>query len=195
MGQRLVMTVRKEQKDIAKIYFHWSGYSDSALEEAKSLLAQIDVNENNIKKLQLDIIRVCESKGGGIDGGEKSKEFSYVRNMFPNVKFKEDPHRNNGLVALSESGMREVQGWSEGDLVIDLDYNRIYNSVCFEYSSLQEYEEYTEQSVNEIDCYKSDIDITDFPIEDIDKVIDFITYVTNRGGIAKNSESYIDFIY
>lgn len=195
MGQRLVITVRKEQKDIAKIYFHWSGYSVSALEETRSLLEDIDTNEEDIKKLQLNIIRSCESMGGGIDGGAGSAEFSYVCNMFPNVNFKEDPNRNFGLVALSENDMEEMQRWSEGNIVIDLDYNKIYNSVFFEYHSLEEYEAETDQSADEVSCYESDIDISDFQVEYIDEVIDFISFVIRAGGIAKNGESYIDFIY
>lgn len=195
MGQRLVITVRKEQEDISKIYFHWSGYSESALEETRSLLKDIDTKEENIKKLQLNIIRACESMGGGIDGGAGSEEFSYVCNMFPNVSFKEDPNRNCGLVALSENDMEKIQRWSNGNIVIDLDYNRIYNSVFHEYHSLEEYEAYTEKSAYEVYCYESDIDITDFRIEYIDEVIDFIDVVISAGGIAKNCGTYIDFIY
>ena len=195
MGQRLVITVRKEQEDIAKIYFHWSGYSVSALEETRSLLEDIDTNEEDIKKLQLNIIRACESMGGGIDGGAGSEEFSYVCNMFPNVSFKEDPNRNCGLVALSENDMEKIQLWSNGNIVIDLDYNRIYNSVLHEYHSLEEYEAETGQSADEVYCCESDIDITDFRMEYIDEVIDFIDVVIRAGGIAKNCGTYIDFIY
>lgn len=195
MGQRLVITVRKEREDIAKIYFHWSGYSVSALEETRSLLEDIDINEEDIKKLQLNIIRACESMGGGIDGGAGSEEFSYVCNMFPNLSFKEDPNRNCGLVALSENDMEKIQLWSNGNIVIDLDYNRIYNSVLHEYHSLEEYEAYTDESADEVYCCESDIDIADFRMEYIDEVIDFISFVIRAGGIAKNGESYIDFIY
>lgn len=35
MGQRLVMTIRKNREDICKIYYHWSAYTSSALKEAK----------------------------------------------------------------------------------------------------------------------------------------------------------------
>lgn len=195
MGQRLVITVRKEQEDIAKIYFHWSGYSVSALQETRSLLEAIDTNEEDIKKLQLNIIRACESMGGGIDGGAGSEEFSYVCNMFPNVNFKGDPSRDFGLVALSERGMSEMQCWIDENIVIDLDCNRIYNSVFYEYHSIEEYEEETDQSADSVYCYESDIDITDFRMEYIDEVIDFISLVIRAGGIAKNGESYIDFIY
>mgnify|MGYP003470478795 FL=1 len=195
MGQRLVITVRKEQEKKEKIYFHWSGYSVSALEETRSLLKDIDTKEENIKKLQLNIIRACESMGGGIDGGAGSEEFSYVCNIFPNVSFKEDPNRNCGLVALSENDMEKIQLWSNGNIVIDLDYNRIYNSVLHEYHSLEEYEAETGQSADEVYCCESDIDITDFRMEYIDEVIDFIDVVIRAGGIAKNCGTYIDFIY
>ena len=195
MGQRLVITVRKEQEDIAKIYFHWSGYSESALEETRSLLKDIDTKEENIKKLQLNIIRACESMGGGIDGGAGSEEFSYVCNMFPNVNFKGDPSRDFGLVALSERGMSEMQCWIDENIVVDLDCNRIYNSVFYEYHSIEEYEAETDQSADSVYCYESDIDIADFRVEYIDEVIDFISLVIRAGGIAKNGESYIDFIY
>ena len=194
MGQRLVITVRKEREDIAKIYFHWSGYSVSALEETMSLLEDIDTNEEDIKKLQLNIIRACESMGGGIDGGAGSEEFSYVCNMFPNVSFKEDPNRNCGLVALSENDMGKLQRWSNGNIVIDLDYNKIYNSVLHEYHSIEEYEAETGQRADEVYCCESDIDITDFRMEYIDEVIDFIGAVIRAGGIAKNCGTYIDFI-
>lgn len=195
MGQRLVITVRKEQEDIAKIYFHWSGYSVSALEETRSLLKDIDTKEENIKKLQLNIIRSCESMGGGIDGGAGSAEFSYVCNMFPNVNFKVYPDRSCGLVALSENDMKEMQCWIDGNIVIDLDYNRIYNSVFYEYHSLEEYEAETDQNADEVCCYESDIDISDFRVEDIDEVIDFVSFVIRAGGVAKHCGTYIDFIY
>lgn len=194
MGQRLVITVRKKQEDIAKIYFHWSGYSVSALEETRYLLEYIDTNEEDIKKLQLHIIRACESIGGGIDGGAGSEEFSYVCDMFPNVSFKENPNRNYGLVALSENDMEKIQRWSNGNIVLDLDYNRIYNSVFHEYHSLEEYEAYTDKSADEVYCYESDIDIADFRMEYIDEVIDFIGFVIRAGGIVKNCGTYIDFI-
>lgn len=195
MGQRLVITVRKERENIAKIYFHLSGCSVSALEETRSLLEGIDTNEEDIKKLQINIIRACESMGGGIDSGAGSEEFSYVCNIFPNVNFKVDPNRNFGLVALSERGMREMQYWSDEHIVVDMDYNRIYNSVFYEYHSIEEYEAETDQSADSVYCYESDIDIADFRVEDIDEVIDFISFVIRAGGIAKHCGTYIGFIY
>lgn len=41
MGQRLIITVRNHGRDLAKIYYHWSAYTRSALEETKELLDHI----------------------------------------------------------------------------------------------------------------------------------------------------------
>ena len=38
MGQRLVVTVKNNGKDLAKIYFHWSAYTVSALMEARRIV-------------------------------------------------------------------------------------------------------------------------------------------------------------
>lgn len=41
MGQRLVITVQNHGKNLAKIYYHWSAYSRSALEEARTLIHHV----------------------------------------------------------------------------------------------------------------------------------------------------------
>lgn len=38
MGQRLVITVHAFDEDIATIYYHWSAYTTSALDEAQKIL-------------------------------------------------------------------------------------------------------------------------------------------------------------
>ena len=37
MGHRLVITIHAFNEDIAKIYYHWSAYTTSALQEAKDI--------------------------------------------------------------------------------------------------------------------------------------------------------------
>ena len=38
MGQRLVITIHAFDEDIATIYYHWSAYTTSALQEAKDII-------------------------------------------------------------------------------------------------------------------------------------------------------------
>lgn len=144
MGQRLVITVVENHEDIAKLYFHWSAYSVSALEETKSVLDKLLDEERwkNIKDTRLKLIKIAEELGGGIDGGKDSDEWKYVASKYPNRKFKtKNINRNYGLIAISEAGMDNMQDWSEGDVTIDLDAEMIYNEVYGCYSSIEEVEE------------------------------------------------------
>lgn len=43
MGQRLVITVHAFDEDIATIYYHWSAYTTSALQEAKDIIDKVDL--------------------------------------------------------------------------------------------------------------------------------------------------------
>lgn len=50
MGQRLVVTITLMGGDVAKLYYHWSAYSISALEETKKIVNHIASNaEQSIK--------------------------------------------------------------------------------------------------------------------------------------------------
>lgn len=141
MGQRLVVTVRSFGKDLAKIYYHWSAYSISALREAKELIDCICEDYHvTEKELQLRLIRFCENNGGGIRAQES--EFDYIKKMFPGETFKtENYSRNYGLIAISEEGMEDLQRWSEGDICIDVDEDTIHNEVFDWYDGIDAYNE------------------------------------------------------
>lgn len=145
MGQRLVVTIQKNCEDIAKLYYHWSAYSFSALKETQEIVNCIYNHKDEAdSELLLRLIRFCEANGGGIDGDEE--EFKYIQALYPNEVFKKDGYsRSYGLIALSENGMEQMQDWSEGDITINLDEETIYNGVFGYYESLEEYN-------NEMSC-------------------------------------------
>ena len=162
MGQRLVVTVKNNGKDLAKIYFHWSAYTVSALMEARRIVDCIcEEDYKTEKELKLRLIHFCEENGGGIDGGSDSPEFKYIQNMFPNETFKsEGINRTYGLIALSENGMNDLQNWSEGDLDIILDEDLIINYVYFGYDN---FEEYKENRSDWDDDFDKDMKLEDIP--------------------------------
>lgn len=141
MGQRLVVSIESMGECLAKIYYHWSAYTVSALYETQKIVDCIYNKKDETKEeLLLRLIRFCEANGGGIDGNED--EFNYIQGLYPNQTFKKDGYsRNNGLIALSKNGMEDLQGWSEGDVTINIDEDEINFGVCGYYSSLIEYNE------------------------------------------------------
>lgn len=131
MGQRLVITVQSGSENIARIYYHWSAYTRSALEEARNIVQCLrEANPKTIPQTQLALIHMCEKNGGGIAGGLDSLEGIYIQTKWPREKFrKAKPDRSYGLIAITESGMDEMMEWAEGELVIDVEEQMIYNEV------------------------------------------------------------------
>lgn len=198
MGQRLVVTIQSHNEDVAKIYYHWSAYSRSALEEVKSLLDCIlEHDDADEKSLQLRLIRYCEQAGGGIRGAQS--EFDYIQQMFPGKKFKNEGYsRNNGLIAISDHGMTDLQSWSEGDVCINLDNDMIHNTVYYIYDDMkayndehrewdEDYEDLTLDDIPELGC-----DLCDIEFGEIDEVLNALN---NLGGyVCRHGDTIIGLI-
>lgn len=175
MGQRLVVTVRSMGEDLCKMYFHWSAYTIPALMEVRDMMAEFPMEIKSKDEVILYFIRYCEKNGGGIRGGYGSKEWNYVTAKYPNEVFKQDNiSRNQGLIGISEEEMEDIQCWSEGDIIIDLDEMTVHNGVFCCYDNIDELNQ--ELIDREDDAVTlNDIpevgEIGDFDLEDINDVI------------------------
>lgn len=185
MGQRLVVTIQNEGRDIAAIYYHWSAYTHSALYETRKIINciynHLDETEDQIL---LKLIRFVEDDGGCIRGSEK--EHKYIQSLYPDEKFKDEGSRNNGLIALSEDGIRDLQSWSEGDVYIQLDNDMVDFRVYSGYESLEEYIEERKSWDNTFDeeefknIPKLDCCLGHFDVDEIDDVIAKLDSVGNE---------------
>lgn len=138
MGQRLVITIHAFDEDIAKIYYHWSAYTTSALQEAKDIIDNVKwFDAANKDELILRITKQLEKCGGGVNIRDREA----FKEKYPNEVFEDDINRNYGLIAITERGMEELEYWSEGDLTIDFDAEKVYNEVMFTYESDEEFKQ------------------------------------------------------
>lgn len=177
MGQRLVCTIETNEKKLCNIYFHWSAYTYSALLETKKIINCIyNHKDETEKKLLLRLIRFCEENGGGIRGTKD--EFEYIQNLYPNEIFKTDNYsRNEGLIALSEKGIADLQSWSEGDVYINIDTDKVEFCVYAGFENLDEYirereswdDEFDKTELNNIPTF--DFNLGYFNVSDIDAII------------------------
>ena len=184
MGQRLVITIKNEDRELAAIYYHWSAYTYDALVQTKNVIDCIyNHKEETERKMLLRLIRCLEANGGGIVGDEN--EFNYISSLYPNETFKRDGvSRNDGIIALSPDGMAESQSWSEGDVDIHIDSDMVDFCVYSGYSSLEEYldeRESWDEGFDRSECEKNvprvDCNLGYFSIYDINEVIDVIDSV------------------
>lgn len=219
MGQRLVMTIRKNGEDICKLYYHWSAYTSSALQEAKKIVDAITTDEfetethyiKNVKDeerkfsliplekakedIRLRILRYLENTGGSIDGGCDSTEFQYMKELYPDIKFKPfNISRNEGLFACSEDAMDDLQSWSEGDIVIDLDEKIVINEVFYTYFSEEEVKEY--YNITGDIPFINDLGLSCIPFDKIDSVLERVVEMEEISDyVFKNAlNEYIAFI-
>lgn len=169
MGQRLVVTIERTEKPIAKLYFHWSAYTGDALYATRDIVHCIyNHKDETDKDMLLRLIRFCEERGGCIDGGADSEDGKYISQLYPNETFKETGSRSEGLITLSPEGMADMQSMSEGDVYIDLDKDLIDFCVYCGYDSLSEY----------IEERKSwDDDFEEFTLDEIPRVSYELGYI------------------
>lgn len=199
MGQRLVVSIKRnlgDEKSLCKIYYHWSGYTSSALEETLQIINHLksieDIEKVSDKQIQLSLIRFCESNGGGIDGGEN---FDFVEKYFPNEIFKKQGYsRNNGLIAISDKDQEDMQGWSEGDVVVGINDRKVSFRVDW-YVGQTEDEvraEYENTNFDEVINLKYDIEECSY-----EQFADIYEQLAEKeGSIFKNVDgAYYSFIY
>lgn len=192
MGQRLVITANYKNQEIAKIYFHWSAYTVSALQEAYDLINEINISDDTTTEdLQLQLIRYCESHGGCVDGGANSEEMKYVKFIFPKEEFKGNGNRNQGLIAISDIGRDEMQRYSEGDLIINFDSKEVSN-YCYIGWDLAGYKNYRKDELGEEVDFNSieslDLELNCIPFNDLNSAIDNLYDLDDSIYLTKNSK-------
>ena len=118
MGQRLNIQIEANDTDtnetvvLANCYYHWSGYTSSAMELVYEMVSSgiynLDISDPVEKA-----IRLLEETGAGLAKDE-------LTDTYNETKYKISTHRNNGLIAISEKGIKETMTWEESRVTINL---------------------------------------------------------------------------
>ena len=133
MGQRLVISNRINGQEVNNIYYHWSAYTLSAIDEVNSLceyvVKWINENRNDIflkmRSMYNDKIisptdlfnLACYNAVSGIPNNDQ-KSLKYISEIGGNPNNKQ-LNRNEGLIAFSQAGREDSLYWSEGTLPIN----------------------------------------------------------------------------
>lgn len=175
MGQRLTSSIYLNDEEIAKVYYHWSAYYISSLEEAMKF---IDLFENPAANYlpsydyKLRCIRIVEKIGGGID--QTKHEPKAIQMQYPNKKFKKSNiSRNEGLIAITPQGMYELDRWSEGQIDIDFDERVVHNCLPSVFNDKEEMEDFVNSNDIKIDeIVELDFDPCEIPFDRLDDAIE-----------------------
>lgn len=125
MGQRLNLQIEMDipnsgdRQVLANAYYHWSGYTSSAYELVKQIAdSHYCCEECTFMDPVEKAIRLLEATGAGLTEDEFTEEY-------PESKYKKATSRNNGLIAISEEGIKETQNWEEARVTINLTTNMV----------------------------------------------------------------------
>lgn len=154
MGQRLNIEIVKNGEVLANSYYHWSGFSDCAI----NLAIQIINNFEYIKKYKVEkyienqdllfAIRLLEETGAGIENTNRARRL--LKDETDNLKIKECEGRNEGIIGVTKEDIEETRYWEEGRISVDIEKKTVDFNVIEEYTTEQFKKNYGEEEIKKI---------------------------------------------
>lgn len=143
MGQRLVIQNQINYESVNVIYYHWSAYTESSIEELKDFANRLSVNYKNrsdsfltmltnagqelIEKLdngsladneKIDLFNLMTYFSVSGTGASDKDSLKYLSQFTTNIN-RQNVSRNEGLLAITKNDQEDTLGWSEGTLIVD----------------------------------------------------------------------------
>ena len=118
MGQRLNIQIEANNTDtnetvvLANCYYHWSGYTSSAMELVNEIVDSGVYNLDILDPVE-KAIRLLEATGAGLAEVELTDTYNAPKYVLASS-------RNNGLIAISKEGIANTVLWQESRVTINL---------------------------------------------------------------------------
>lgn len=179
MGERLVIDCVRNGEKFATLYFHWSAYTDSAYAEGLKVVSGLMDRgyskgmTKNETILMLEKILREDSKGpsyrdrsfqilmhGGVDQTEAEIAAFEALGLSKEDMDAENISRSEGLISITEQGMRDSETWGEGYAVLDFDNETFENDIFYEEEPDSEAFEFAEIDYNDIPKWEPPMEFT-----------------------------------
>ena len=186
MGQRLNIQFEDNTGVLANAYYHWSGYTSSAMFLTNEIISSdllSDLIDDTSISNKVKAVKLLELTGAGLTIDEFNDDF-------PSHLYKESRGRNEGLIAISKEGIEQTQNWEEARVTIDLDTQQIHFDIYWDVN-IDDYdpEDIAEQS------YDSELNYEDVSFEKFPELYkEFELNYNNNKDIVNTPESRLHFI-
>ena len=131
MGQRLNIQFEDNTGVLANAYYHWLGYTSSAMILTNSIISSDLIDDTSILN-KVKAVKLLELTGVGLTRDE-------FNDGFPSHLYKAAKTRTDGLIAISKEGIEETQSWEEARVTINLDTQQIYLDIYWDVN-IEEYD-------------------------------------------------------
>ena len=166
MGQRLNIEIVSNGELLANSYYHWSGYSNTAIIMTEEIIEAYKRTKDYNKGL-LFAIRLLETTGAGVVDREKIREILKM----PNVGLQKSEGRNEGIIDIEPEEMQKNRAWEEGRVTIDI-AKETFDFDVLEYRTEEDVCECCENDEEEI--HETDIKLKEIPFENVFEIEAFI---------------------
>lgn len=170
MGQRLILDIFEDasvdEKPIANIYYHWSAYTLSAMEEALQFLWKYENSLETDPNLTLRqrLYKIIDQNGGGFPQGSLQTELDAYPELKDVYVKRESWSRNKGIIAFSDEAQSDNNNWGEGFAAIDLKTRKInVRPMFYIYDDFDD-----DTALDTLSYVADDFDDSDHPVETLD---------------------------
>lgn len=196
MGQRLVIQnftpFQKENQEYIlptnAIYYHWSAYTESAIEEIKQLKRKVEnyydqFYDSTTNKLDFFNL-ACLNAVSGI-APQYKKSVTYIEKLLEKTYDSSNVNRTDGMIAFTEDDINHIQYWSEGTVniywVFDEKGKPDFEKSTFDFWALlssdtpKDYKDWYNKSdaeIEEIKNIKCDVDIQQIPLSEVETILE-----------------------
>ena len=196
MGQRLVIQnftpfQKENQEDILPtnaIYYHWSAYTESAIEEIKQLKRKIEnyydqFYDSTTNKLDFFNL-ACLNAISGV-APQYKQSINYIENLLEKTYDTTKVDRREGMIGFTEDDIDHIQYWSEGTVniywVFDENGQPDFEKSTFDFWALlssdtpEDYKDWYNKSnaeIEEIKKIKCEVDIQQIPLSEVETILD-----------------------
>lgn len=124
MGQRLVIDIEMNGKTLAKVYYHWSGYTSCAIDECVKLINSWKEKKGTTEPEEMTFFNIIRSYGGGISQDVYlENEVKHLEALNLGLPIGETKGSGTeGLIAFTEEGMKSHDYWADETATIYLDH-------------------------------------------------------------------------
>lgn len=124
MGQRLVINLKNEEETIANVYYHWGGYTSSAIDLTSTIIRGLK-KYSDIADVTFRAVKAIAETGAGFndDAMHGAKE------MFVGVDIPVCNDRNNGLLEVTKNGIDCNMDCAESIVSIYMDDQTVFFDV------------------------------------------------------------------
>ena len=166
MGQILNIEIVSNGELLANSYYHWSGYSNTAIMMTEGIIGEYK-RTKDYNKGPLFAIRLLESTGAGAVDPERFREILKM----PDVRLQKCEGRNEGIIDIEPEKMQENRAWEEGRVTIDI-AKETFDFDVLDYRTEEDIRECCEDYEEEI--YETDIKLKEIPFENVFEIEAFI---------------------